>query len=293
MTTTLTKQQTRTGPLLVIAAAILWGTTGTSQALAPAAATPLTIGALRLAIGGLALLGLALANGRLRSQTQWPIKSTFWAAVNAAAYQVFFFAGVARAGVAIGTIVGMGSAPIWGGILGYLVRGEKPGWRWAAATLLAIFGCTLLAASGQQVQVDLWGLTLAIGAGLIYAAYTTASKAVLDSQPPVAAMAVIFTLGAVLLAPTLLTADLGWLAQPRGWIIALHLGLIATGLSYLLFARGLQTVPVATTMTLTLAEPLTAATLGLLVLGERLTVPAFLGIALLFVGLLVLTRRSA
>ncbi|MFQ5437137.1 MAG: EamA family transporter, partial [Anaerolineae bacterium] len=83
MTTTLTKQQTRTGPLLVIAAAILWGTTGTSQALAPAAATPLTIGALRLAIGGLALLGLALANGRLRSQTQWPIKSTFWAAVNA------------------------------------------------------------------------------------------------------------------------------------------------------------------------------------------------------------------
>ena len=44
------------GALFVLLGAMLWGTTGTSQALAPAGATPLAVGALRVAIGGAALL---------------------------------------------------------------------------------------------------------------------------------------------------------------------------------------------------------------------------------------------
>ena len=42
-------------------------------------------------------------------------------------------------------------------------------------------------------------------------------------------------------------------------------------------------------MTLTLAEPLTAGLLGLLVLGEQLNPIAFAGIALIFSGLAVLS----
>jgi DME family drug/metabolite transporter len=56
-----------------------------------------------------------------------------------------------------------------------------------------------------------------------------------------------------------------------------------------LFARGLRAVPVATAVTLSLAEPLTATTLGLFVLGERLTPSALLGIGLLFSGLALLS----
>jgi DME family drug/metabolite transporter len=248
----------------------------------------MVIGALRLAIGGLALVTLAGTRGSLRAGGRWALWPTLLAAVNVAAYQLFFFAGVARAGVAIGTIVGIGSAPVWGGVLGYVVRGERPSRRWGIATLLAIFGGSLLALPSGSITVDPLGLLLAIGAGLTYAAYTTASKGVLETQPPDAAMAVIFTLGALLLAPFFFTADLGWLLQPRGIIVALHLGIIATGLSYFFFARGLQTVPVATTMTLTLAEPLTAGLLGVFLLGEQLTPLALLGIFFLFAGLALL-----
>ncbi len=284
--------QTKYGPLWVIIAAMLWGTTGTSQALAPGGATPTVIGALRLAIGGLALLALAVARGSLRPGRRWPFWPTTLAAVNVAAYQLFFFAGVARAGVAIGTIVGIGSAPIWGGVLGYFVRGERPSPRWGMATLLAIIGCSLLALTGDNVAVDPWGLLLAIGAGLTYAAYTTASKGVLETQPPDAAMAVIFSLGALLLSPILLTADLAWLAQMQGILVALHLGLIATGLAYYFFARGLQTVTVATTMTLTLAEPLTAGLLGVFLLGEQLAPLAWTGVLFLFAGLALLATQK-
>ena len=101
-------------------------------------------------------------------------------------------------------------------------------------------------------------------------------------------MAVTFCLGALFVLPLLFTAELGWLAQPNGALAVLHLGVVTAALGYLLFGRGLQLVPVATAATLTLAEPLTAGLLGVLVLGEKLTLPALLGILLIFAGLAVL-----
>ncbi|HFQ93738.1 MAG TPA: hypothetical protein ENK32_06995, partial [Anaerolineae bacterium] len=47
------------GQWFVLAAAVLWGTTGTAQAFAPAGAHPLSVGAMRLLVGGVALFTLA------------------------------------------------------------------------------------------------------------------------------------------------------------------------------------------------------------------------------------------
>jgi len=302
------KRDSRTeiaGHWLVLAAAVLWGTTGTAQAVAPAGAQPLTVGAVRLAIGGAALLALAYLRGALRGgfvlrltypvgstgspkDGRWPVFSTALAAGSMAAYQVFFFAGVAKTGVAVGTVVTIGSSPMLAGVLGMWVRRERPGRRWGVATALAVLGCSVLMGAGANVSVDAAGVLLALGAGLSYAAYAVSSKGLLEVQSPDAAMAVVFGLGAVLLAPFLVAGDLSWLVQLRGLIVALHLGLIATAAAYLLFSRGLQVVPVATAVTLSLAEPLTAATLGVVWLGERLTLPVVLGVALLLSGLAVL-----
>jgi len=279
----------RSGYLLVVAAATLWGTTGTSQALAPTGATPPVVGALRLAVGGAVLVLIALARGGFKSNGRWPLRSTLLAAACMAAYQVFFFGGVALTGVAIGTIVGIGSCPIMGGMLGYFFRGERPGWAWLAATLLAVSGAALLASSGGEVQINLWGLLMAVGAGAAYAAFTLFSKDLLDSQPSEPALAVVFCIGALLLSPLLFTSDLHWLLKPAGALVTAHLGLVTVGLAYTLFGKGLQVVPVSTTTTLTLAEPLTAGILGITLLGERLTPSAAVGILLIFSGIVVLS----
>jgi DME family drug/metabolite transporter len=282
--------------LFVLAAAVLWGTTGTAQALAPEGAQPAAIGAMRLAIGGIALLLLAGTRGALRSGVRWPALATALAGGSVAAYQICFFTSVAKTGVAVATIVAIGTAPILAGVLGFLVRGEQPGRRWALATVLAVLGCSLLIAAGGSLSVDVLGIVLALGAGGAYATYAVASKGLLDDRPPDAVMAVVFCLGAVLLAPLLCVADLSWLAQPRGLAVALHLGLIATAAAYVLFARGLMAIPVAAAVTLSLAEPLTAGTLGVALLGEKLTTSAVLGIGLIFGGLVLLSlggrRRS-
>lgn len=284
------EKSSMTGPWFVLGAALLWGTTGTAQSFAPAGFDPLVIGFMRLAIGGVALLLLALSRGEIKSLRGWPLRATLLAALFTAAYQVCFFAAVAKTGVAVGTIVGIGSAPIAGGLLGYLFRGEKPGRRWAMATILAIIGCILLIWSGSRgdVEINLFGLLLALGAGASYAAYTLMIKGLLEDRSPNAVMAVVVCLGALLLLPTLWGRELAWLLQPSSIAVVLHLGLVTMGLSYWLFARGLRTVQVATAVTLSLAEPMTAGLLGVVVVGEILAPTAWGGLLLILSGLLLL-----
>jgi DME family drug/metabolite transporter len=119
-------------------------------------------------------------------------------------------------------------------------------------------------------------------------------KGLLEKQSPNAVMALVVCAGAIMLSPILVNCDLNWLLQPRSIGVVLHLGLATMALSYWLFARGLQTVQVSTAVTLSLAEPMTATTLGILVLGERLNAQAFFGISLILLGLIVLVlKRSA
>jgi DME family drug/metabolite transporter len=276
------------GAILVVLAAMLWGTTGTSQALAPSGANALTIGALRLLVGGVGLL--VIAHRTLAFDRRWLNRYVLIGAAAVALYQVSFFGGVGRTGVAVGTVVGIGSAPIFAGLLALFVERIQLTLVWWLATGLAVAGGAILALSGSAIGVDVIGILLAMGAGLSYAIYALASKTLLEYEKPDAVMAALFSLGALLLLPLLLTAELHWVGSPGGLIVVLHLGLLATTLSYALFARGLRDVTTATAITLSLAEPLTAALLGIFVLGEPVTAPAVLGIGMVFVGLYLVGR---
>ena len=283
---------TISGHWLILGGAILWGTTGTAQAFAPAGFDPLVIGTLRLLVGGLSLLLVAvMQRGMGRFEFRKPLRF-FLAAVLISGYQLCFFTAVAKTGVAIGTVVGIGSAPIAGGLLGFFFRGEKLGRRWLLATILAISGCTLVSLTGGMVTVDLVGILLAIGAGTFYAAFALVLKSLLEDNSSVPVIAVIFCLGALILSPLLLTSNTDWLLQPRTIGVILHLGVAATAIPYLLFAWGLRTTQVSTATTLSLAEPMTAATLGIVILGEQMNLQAGSGIFLIFLGLAVLILRG-
>jgi DME family drug/metabolite transporter len=281
----------RGGAWLVITAAALWGTTGTAQALAPPEATPAAVGAVRLVLGGAGLLGVALLRGELAQAARLPRRRLLLAAAAVAAYQLCFFRGVALTGVALGTVVGIGSSPVWAGLLAWGADRERPGRGWALATGLAIAGLAVLGAAGRSLQVNLPGVGLALAAGASYAVYAWAGKRLLEVASPDAVMGAVFGLAALLLAPVLLRSELVWVGTTRGAAVALHLGLLATTLSYLLYARGLRRLSAPTAVSLSLAEPLTAATLGILVLQEQLTWPTLLGGGMLLAGLVSLSLR--
>jgi drug/metabolite transporter, DME family len=276
--------------LLVVAAAVLWGTTGTAQALGPDGVAPAAVGAARLIVGATILGFMAAVLGWLKDGVRRLMAGpTLLAAVGMAAYQPCFFGGVDRTGVAVGTVVGIGSAPVFAGLLGIAVRGERPGRRWLLATSLAVTGTVLLVGIGDRAEIDPIGVLLAVGAGASYAVYVLGTKLLLDAgHPSNAVVAVTFVLAAVLLLPVAATAGLGELGSGGGVAMAAHLGVLTVAVAYLLFGRGLAGVGVGTAGTLTLAEPATAATLGLLVLGERPGAGAFVGLLLIGAGLLVL-----
>ncbi|MBE2224786.1 MAG: EamA family transporter, partial [Anaerolineae bacterium] len=272
-----TKSLKISGAWLVLLAATLWGTTGTAQTFAPDGTSPLAVGTMRMVIGGALLAGLMLVRGGWRHGGRWPMLPLVLAVLGVVGYQLLFFAGIARTGVALGTIVGIGSSPIMAGLLTWLVFREWPGRQWAIATGLAIVGCTLLIGGGQDIQVDVGGMLLAVGAGAAYAVYTIASKFLVGERPSTVVAGVVFGLGALLMLPLCFVLDMGWLAQPSGFLVAFHLGVVTLAFAYLLFTMGLKTVSSATAVSLTLAEPLTAGLLGVFVVGESLEPLAWLG----------------
>ena len=191
--------------------------------------------------------------------------------------------------MAVGTVVALGSAPAIAGLAGRLLAGEPLTARWARATALACGGVLLLVLAGGGASADALGVMLAVVAGSGYAMYTILAKRLLRlGHAPERVMAASFALAAVLLVPVLIAGDMSWLASGEGLAMALFLGAIPTALAYALFARGLRHLTPGETATLTLAEPLTAAGLGVLVLGERPGAGAAAGAALVLAGLLAL-----
>ena len=220
----------------------------------------------------------------------------------AAAFQVSFFSGVSSAGVALGTVVAIGSAPVLTAVLAAATGAGVPSPRELLAIALCVSGVGALSlgapASAEAAHPRLLvGVLLALGAGASYAALTVAVKGLLQAGLPlVPAVAAVFSIAAVVLSPLLVTAlaggGLAWLASPRGWLLAGYLGLGPTVVSYLLYGRALATLQPAPVATLSLAEPLVASLLGVLLLGERLGAAGGTGVALVLAGLAVLAAGA-
>ena len=254
------------------------------------------MGAARVVLGGAVLFGVAVGHrgsrrellALLRSGTASRV-SLVLGVVGISGYQLCFFSAVRLTGVAVGTVVAIGSGPVLTGLISRLTGGGSLTLRWMIATAGAVSGCALLVASGRAAGVRPAGVGLALAAGFCYAVYAVAAARMISrgtGERPV--MGALLGGAAVLLAPVLAVSSPGWLASARGLTVALYLGLVTTAVAYLLVGRGLRTLPAPVAVTLGLAEPLVAALLGLLVLGEHLTPTASVGLALVGLALAVL-----
>jgi drug/metabolite transporter, DME family len=284
------------GVVAVLAAAAAWGSTGTAAHFAPVGASSASVGAARIAVGGALLLaaGVRTADSRRAiacllagGDRPWRGRAAIAAAAAAVAgYQLCFFTAVRVTGVAIGTVVAIGSAPVLTGLLTRLTGGPPLGRRWAVATTAAVAGCIVLVTGGRSAGVRPEGVVLALAAGLCYAVYAVAAAGLIArGSPETAVMGLLFGGAAVLLAPVLAVSPGGWLATGRGLAVAGYLGVVTTAVAYLLYGRGLRTVTAPVAVTVGLAEPAVAALLGLVVLGERLSAAAVAGLVLVGLAL--------
>jgi drug/metabolite transporter, DME family len=105
-----------------------------------------------------------------------------------AGYPATFYPAVARAGVAVATVITLGSAPVFAGLLAWATGQGRPSARWGAATGTAVLGCGLLvlgpAVAGHGGQAGGTGIVLAMLAGLCYASYSLIGRTLIAAGHP-------------------------------------------------------------------------------------------------------------
>jgi len=284
------------GALLIVVAAMTWGTTGATMKLVAAGSpmSPLIVGLLRVAIAAPFLWFAArwLAGPiRIGSRGDW--KRFLVAGVAMGVYQPLYFWGVAMTSVAVGSLIAICSAPLLITLLAAMFLGERIDTRTWTALLVGITGAALLTLGPHGLSKPppgfLIGVALELGAGLSYAVYAVSVKGLVHRAPPLSIAAVTFSIAALSLLPLLFVE---WpAADARGWALLVYLGVVPTALAYALYAIGLRTTRVTVSGVLTLVEPLTATLLGVLFFGDRLGQVGAVGAALLLVAVLGLTTR--
>src|SRR4051794_37369556 len=299
---TVSSPASRRGFLLVVLAALCWGTSGVSGRLVAARTdlTPLDIAWYRLTIGAAFLLaGWALSARRRAART--PVRGPLARPValrlvlvgaGLAAYQVAYFTAVARAGVSIATLVALGLGPLLVAVGAALLGHGRPSGTTLAALVVALVGLTLLvgvSAGADAGTAVLLGALLAAGSALGYAVVTLASGGMPAGVP---VTLVGFAGGAVLLTPVVLAAGVRFPADPVAIAVLLYLGLVPSALAYGLFFTGVRTLPGAVTSIVTLLEPVTATVLATAFLGERLAPGAVAGGLLLLAAVAGLYVRE-
>ncbi|WP_337925026.1 DMT family transporter [Arthrobacter jiangjiafuii] len=290
------------GTLLVLAAAVLWGTTGTAATFAPGVG-PLAIGAAAMGIGGLLqALTAAPVLGAARRQlasSRWTV-GLGGAAV--AAYPLAFYSSMHLAGVAVGTVVSIGSAPLASAAIERVADGRRLSSRWMAGAGVALAGTVLLCVAeaaaagddgGRQPGAVAAGVLLGLVAGVTYALYSwTAHRLMQRGIPARAAMGATFGVGGAALMPVLVLTGAPLLESSTNAAVGLYMALVPMFAGYLFFGWGLARVLPSTATTLSLVEPVVAAVLAVLIVGERLPVAGWIGAGLVLAGLLVLTLPS-
>jgi DME family drug/metabolite transporter len=291
---------TGTGAVCVLVASVLWGTTGTAATFAPAVG-PLAIGAVAMGLGGLLQALVAAPRIRREAPRLRAHKGVVLVGLlSVGAYPLAFYSSMHLAGVAAGTVVSIGSAPLASALIERVVDGRRLTRRWTTGAVLGLSGTVLLCAAeaagarsgsgARSAGETVLGVGLGLVAGLTYALYSWAAHRLISrGVTSGAAMGTVFGLGGLLLMPVLLATGGPLLASWTNAAVGVYMALVPMFAGYVLFGWGLAHVPASTATTLSLLEPAVAAVLAVLVVGERLPLPGWAGIALVVGCLAVLT----
>ncbi|MGV8969499.1 MAG: DMT family transporter [Microbacteriaceae bacterium] len=283
----------------LVLASVLWGTTGTAASFFPPDVSPIAIGASTMACGGILLfLFSVLRSLRVLSDPharRWALRG----AVGVVIYPMAFYTSMDQAGVAIGNVVSLGSGPVFAALFEWVWERRPLSTRWAISTAIAVCGIVLLAFGGYGNSADagaiqperniVLGVACGLIAGMSYALYTYASTRAISSQHSGRGVTgAMFGVGALVLVPVLLATGEPLLQSAESLSIAAYLALGPMFVAYVLFGFALTHVRSSVATTITLLEPVVATILAVVVVGERLALVGWAGLALILLGITVL-----
>lgn len=284
------------GVAAVLFASIVWGTTGTAATFAPDVGSA-AIGSAAMGLGG--LLQALRAGGSIARSLRLLMRFRALLLIGGASVAVYplaFYGSMRLAGVAIGTVVTIGSAPLFSALIELAFDRTPLTRRWMAGALVGVAGIALLASAkgmpGGSVDGEgvVAGILCGIVGGLTYALYSwVARRLMLRGVPSPAAMGATFGIGGLLLMPVLVATGGPFLSSWTNLAVGAYMAVIPMFMGYVAFGFALARISASMAITITLVEPVVAAVLAVIIVGERMQPSGWLGAVLVICCLVFVT----
>ena len=179
-------------------------------------------------------------------------------------------------------------APVFIILLSPLVFGERITLRKGVCAAVAVFGMVLVSDVLTAGLHGAKGLAFGLVAAAFYAAIVIINRTLKDISGEDRTVIQFAASAAVMLPYVLLTENVAALRfTPSVMALLLIVGVVHTGIAYVLYFGSIAHVPAQTAALLSYLDPVVAVLLSLLVLKEPMSVPAMIGAALVIGAMIV------
>ncbi|SCB57337.1 Threonine/homoserine efflux transporter RhtA [Rhizobium aethiopicum] len=282
---------------LLILLGLIWGGSFFFARIAVQHVPPLTLVSLRLLLAALALHVYVAGRFDIYSilKARWREFLILGIINNVLPHALIFF-GQTRLGAGLAAILNA-TTPIWTVLIAnYLTSDEKLTSAKIAGCLVGLLGTIVLIGPGISTgsEAPLWALLFPVLAAVSYGFAGTYGKRFKGVPAPVTAAGQL-TASSLIALPLSLLADRPWALTipPLEVLLAiLALALLSTAFAYILYFRVISTAGATNASLVTLLVPPSAILLGVLFLGERLSLSEFGGMGLIGFGLVILDGRA-
>lgn len=183
------------------------------------------------------------------------------------------------------------TAPVWTAVvMSLFYRGERMSRRQIAGSALAFAGMVLVVLNGHFVlRLSPRGDMLALSAAMLWMVYSLVIKRLGGRYPAIFITRKVFFYGLVTILPVFAFRPFGadWevLSRPVVWGNLLFLGVVASMLCYVLWNAAMHRLGAVRTTNYIYFNPLVTIVAATLCIGERITLAALAGAALILYGM--------
>ncbi len=278
-------------PLELLVLGAIWGASFMFMRVAVPSFGPFALVEVRLALGALVLLPfLWRERQHFKGSIWWRIAGI--SAINSALPFALFAWAAQRAPAGIGAISNATTA-MFAAVIAFLFFGERINGRRILGLIAGFIGVVVLA-SGKTEGGSVWSAALAgTLAAFLYGIGINLARRYLTGLPPSAVAAANLLCASLLLAPMAL---LTWPAQPataQAWWSALALGVLCTGLAFVIYYRLIYRIGAPRAATVTYLIPLFGVMWAWLLLDEAVTQTMAIACALILGGVALSQQQAA
>lgn len=282
----------RDASVLLLLAAI-WGASFPFMRVAGPAFGPTPLVLTRVAVAAVLLVPLLIVRGGTRAawRSRWPLFVV--GAFNSALPFVLIAYGALSLSAGFGSLINA-VTPLMVALVGWIVYGQRPARRHWIGFALAFIGVVVLSWGRMSFKPggSGWAIVAALGATLSYGIGTNYSRRHLMTLPPLGASAGSMVAATAAMLPIGLWQRPATSPTAGEWGAALALGVLCTGVAYLLFFRLIASVGPNQAASVTFLVPIFAMFWGAIFLHEPVTPRMLVASVIILAGTALANRAK-